>query len=385
LLGELERLFPHEKWAHAIYAHVVKIKESLETEGITALGLFGGISGICFAMRHISQNGERYQKMLASLDRYLIEKLEEELFPALEQHFEAKIPPAMRLYDLIQGITGIGVYASTSKQLFPILEKILHLLVQLRHPIEFKGKKVPGWFLSPEDPYLINQREKYPNGNINLGLAHGITGVLGFLSITALKGIEVPKQRETIEFLARWLQNQRKGIKHHYCWETVIPFEDYPTKTNPYTPSRDAWCYGTPGIARTLFIAGKVLGDQTLKDFALESYLSIFSRSEKEWNLPGPSICHGIAGLLLNTHFMYVDTKHAGLKEHRDQLRELLFTFYDEANPIGFKDLEPCTDGSFFPTDKLDLLEGAPGIFLTLLTIDNPNTGQWHLPLLLDE
>ena len=68
--------------------------------------------------------------------------------------------------------------------------------------------------------------------------------------------------------------------------------------------ARQAWCYGTPGLAWALWQVGQVLNDQTLCNFAEEAMHSFCDAfDEGVYTDGGPadealSICHGAAGML---------------------------------------------------------------------------------------
>ena len=49
------------------HSYVMKIKETIEVDGISDLSLFNGVAGICFALQQASLEGYRYQKMLGTL------------------------------------------------------------------------------------------------------------------------------------------------------------------------------------------------------------------------------------------------------------------------------------------------------------------------------
>ena len=60
---------------------------------------------------------------------------------------------------------------------------------------------------------------------------------------------------------------------------------------------RQAWCYGCPGIAWTLWEAGRVLGDDRVSAFAARAASSFIAACDSDAEDLG--ISHGVAGLLL--------------------------------------------------------------------------------------
>ena len=390
LLGELDHLFPEENWDSAIHAYVLKVKEGLEKKRVASLSLFEGITGIAYALQRVSRGGSRYQKMILVLQNQILEVVRKLYLIPLEENFNAHRPSSLALYDLIRGVVGLGIY-SLSIAYIPsfakLVKDILGHLVNLSKPIKVDGQWVPGWYLPSHLQFLKEDQQKYPKGNFNLGLAHGIPGVLAFLSIALLHGVEVAGQKEAIQYISTWVKKYRQESNDCFFWGTHISFEEeieHASIKKCSSSKRDAWCYGTIGVARSLFLAGKALRNEELKSFAFDSFCSIFNQSRQEWNLPSPTFCHGISGFLMTTWLMYQDTQSPYLYHQMELLKKILLDYYHEDYPFGFKNLEPCKNGGFVELSHFNLIEGIPGILLTLLSIDGLSTW-WHAPFLIGE
>lgn len=389
LLAELDHLFPNDHWDAAVHAYVLKVKEAIEKNSFTSSSLFGGIAGVCFALQQSSRGGTRYNKMLASLNALLLQNLQHQYIDPLKENLRNRSPSPFSLYDPILGISGIGVYClnNLSQPNFAdCLEEILHLLIALIQPIEAEGRLVPGWYTPSHFLFLEEERRRCPKGNFNLGLAHGIPGILAFLAIAALHGVVVEGQMEAVKYLSVWIQNHRSKYNGAYFWKTTISFEEEMegAGADHAFSGRDAWCYGTPGVARSLFLAGKALQDEQLKAYALDSFLSVFSRTAEERHLPGPTFCHGISGLLMITHKMAQESSSIELQKHVNTLTKDLLNVYHAEHPFGFKDLEAGKNGKYAEIDQAGLIEGASGILLTLLSLEAP-TSWWHGPFLIGD
>ena len=198
LLAELDRQFPTEKWDDAVHAYVLKIRESILSHGIQEFSLYGGLAGLLFALKRSSRNGTRYQKLIKSLDDYLIKNVKDVYFPLLRENLTKKQPSPMPSYDLIGGITGIAVYCLQQldePQFFDMSREILSILISLVKSIEVEQKQVPGWYTPPSLMFLDEEKINYPKGNFNMGLAHGIPGILALLSVSSIHGLEVPEKK----------------------------------------------------------------------------------------------------------------------------------------------------------------------------------------------
>lgn len=388
LFSQLDLLFPEEKWDLVVHSYMLKIKESIERIGIRSSSLFGGIAGCCFAVGQTSRVRGYYKKLYNSLINFLITEVRAQYFPVFKEHLLNGTPIRPSLYEVIQGLAGIGVCALndlTHPMLSSFLQEILELLVSLVKPIEIQGKWVPGWYVLPEFNMQEETKLRFPLGNFNLGLSHGITGVLAFLAIAYLHNIQVPRQREAIKHIATWLCSKRKRYKNSSYWEAMIPIDyDFNQETQENFSSRDAWCYGTPGVANTLYLASRALQDEELKKSALTDFQSIFFRTQKEWKIPGPTLCHGIGGLFLITNLLANHSKEKKLFEQKEKLKLMLVDFFNKDHPFGIKDLEPLKNGGFVELDKSGLLEGASGVLLTLLSSEH-KISWWHAPFLVGE
>ncbi|EFB41577.1 lanthionine synthetase C family protein [Parachlamydia acanthamoebae] len=371
-----------------VHQYVLRIKETIESQGLNPdLSLYNGIAGICFSLHLASCKRMRYQKMLKTLDEYLLRRIEKQYLEPIRICLSNETPVMVKLYDPIQGITGIGRYIleNTSQEAMDCTIKIIKVLIDLVRPIKVEGKKVPGWYVSGQDPLNYRVQDGLSKGNFNLGLAHGVTGILAYLSIASIRGIEVEGQKDAINIIANWLQAKSFVFNESMIWPFYVSFEEEVNEYDePSVPSRDAWCYGTPGVARSLYLAGKALGDQGLKLLAKKAFQGIFRRSFEQWEIPSPILCHGIAGLLAITQEMANEEDGEDLFEEIEKLKLLLYSAYQQEAAFGFKDIEPCRRGGQIELDKIGYLEGSVGAILSLLPLSQEHS-TWKLPLLIHE
>lgn len=390
LFAELDRLFPEQKWDQAAHQCVLRIKESIESFPHVSLALFGGLAGVAYALQQASRGRTRYQKMIHYIDNTIIERIEDKYFLPMKEKLQASQSCSPNLYELIQGISGIGAYClhnynvSSFQQ---ITKNIIKYLLALIQPIEINGKKIPGWYVSAENQFLESEKHNYPQGNFNLGLSHGIPGVLAFLSIARLYGVCVNGQNEAIHYLAEWIYQKKKGQEGAFYWDSTTTFDEEVSgiQEQQNAHPRHAWCYGAPGVVRSLYLAGRALKDESMQNRALSCYCSIFNQSRETWFLPGPTFCHGLAGLLTITNLMAQDSQNAYLKEQVTTLETMLLEHYHEENPFGFRDYEPTrTSHEYAHIDKPGLLEGTAGILLSLLSL-HTSASSWHFPFLISD
>src|SRR6185503_9355574 len=98
----------------------------------------------------------------------------------------------------------------------------------------------PEWSLLPKD------RESFPQGMVNLGVAHGVPGVLPVLARAVARGAAPESARALLHGAVAWLLSRKLPADQ----ESVFPSAWGPG-TEPAS-TRAAWCYGDPGIAAAL-------------------------------------------------------------------------------------------------------------------------------------
>lgn len=370
----------------AAHRYVLKIKESLEKDGFHDLSFYGGLTGICFALQQASAQGTRYQRMIHTLNTLLIEKIEKHYLLQFKEKRIRGESISSSLHDAISGLSGVGRYVLenlSEPRFHKLAQDITSACVTFSQPMQIDGHQVHGWYLNASDS--INERSKSIclKGNFNLGLAHGVTGVLAYLSLASLHGIDVEGQKDAIKRIALWIKAKSFIKNNTINWPYNISWEEeIEKKIEPKIHSRDAWCYGVPGIARALFLAGSSLKDNELKNFALEAFRGIFNRTQTEWHTPGPGLCHGLAGLLSITSAMARESECQELAKRKEVLTQLLLNTHNLEFPYGFQDIEPTQNGLNVAVSKVGFLEGVTGVLLTLLTLKESNS-KWSIPLLI--
>ena len=193
-------------------------------------------------------------------------------------------------FDLIGGLAGYGIYAFHALPR-PAARRSLELLVQRLVEI---GEPVDGgfsWFTPPE-VFPDWLREKEPDGQYNLGVSHGVAGVISVLGMCAAAGIMSADQRATLDRAVDWLLVQKQHGKS-WCFANSV------VKGRPARRDRLAWCYGDPGIAAALFTAARHCGHAGWEAVALDVARTAARRpmDPKDSEIVDAALCHGSAGL----------------------------------------------------------------------------------------
>jgi len=215
---------------------------------------------------------------------------------ALVQVLDREEPYGIGQFDLIGGLAGYGIYAFHALPR-PAARRSLELLV--RRLIEI-GQSVDGgfsWFSPPEE--LPDwQLEEAPNGKFNLGVSHGVAGVLSVLGMCAGADAMNGEQRAILDRAADWFLAQKQNAETWRFSNSVI--EGGPAKRD-----RMAWCYGDPGIAGALFTAARHTGNARWEAEALDVAQVAARRPMEDAFIKDAGLCHGSAGLahMFNRYF----------------------------------------------------------------------------------
>ena len=240
--------------------------------------LYGGFSGVAWVCEHLrGRLLDEAEDANEEIDEALLELLDVETWA---------YP-----YDLIAGLVGYGVYAL---ERYPrgatkiCLEKVLSHLERL-------AVRTPAGLAWHTPPALLTETQlrEWPQGHYNLGMAHGIPGVISFLSqVLCLCESLAPRAGLLLEGAVAWLLGQRASGDEYW-------FPHLVSAAQPMQPSRLAWCYGDPGCAIALLAAARALDSPQIEATALAVARCASRRPEQLSGVQDAGLCHGASGLAL--------------------------------------------------------------------------------------
>src|SRR6202166_1201919 len=176
----LDRARPGQGHDESALAHLeTAIAATAET--MTAPGLYGGFSGVAWVLEHLTG---RLLEPPAPGE----EDPGEEVAGALTAYLGHT--PWLDDYDLISGLVGFGVWAveraprSGGEE---AAESVVRRLGELAERGDGGGGGVT-WRTVPER-MMASEAASHPQGNFNLGVAHGVPGVIGILGEMVAAGL----------------------------------------------------------------------------------------------------------------------------------------------------------------------------------------------------
>ncbi|MEU6477543.1 lanthionine synthetase LanC family protein [Streptomyces sp. NPDC047017] len=194
------------------------------------------------------------------------------------------------------------------------------------------------------------------HGRINTGMGHGVAGVAAALTAALRRGAPDAALAPALTRATRWLI--RRAHDDDRCVRTW-PGADLGTPPPRAAQPRQAWCYGTPGVAWALWDAADALGDTVAAEWAAAAFTTLAEHYDEGFHLFGDSagdrlgLCHGATGVLAVADCF---DRYAGLPA-ATALKERLV-----AHVTARLTTPPPAD---WPAD---LLNGLPGVLGALLT-----------------
>lgn len=310
--------------------------------------LYRGFAGVAWAVEHVSR---------------ILFDLEDDGDPLVEvdQLIERLLATPGGLspeYDLIGGTVGLGVYAlerAPRPLALQLTGSIVDWLDRASEPVDGGRRWKHAVALIPEP-----RRARYPDGWYNLGLAHGVPGVIALCAELARADLLPASGRAMVEQAVGWLLAQARP-------PGVGGVGRFPAHVAPgidAEPVRPAWCYGDAGVAMALLAAGRAFARQDWIGIACDLLSAVARASERELEITDAMLCHGAAGM---AHLLNRAAQATGERALEEGAR----AWFGRVLAMG----RPAEPG---------LLEGATGIALALVAAASDVEPQWDRAMLIN-
>ena len=357
--------------------HLDTAIEAMATRPMGA-GLYSGFPGIAWAVTHIDELMSAHpgdpdpdahpdehrddhdaepegQDAGADIDHALLDLL--------------RTPPWRHDYDLIGGLVGLGVYALERRR-HPAARACLEAIIDRLDELAERQADGVTWHTSP-DLLPAHQRAQCPGGYYNLGLAHGVPGVIGLLSGAWAAGVARDRAGALLEPAVAWLLARPlpPGGGARFAWMQAPEITPGPT--------RSAWCYGDPGVAAALLLAGQATGSASFTEAARALAMGVAARPKAQTGVVDAGLCHGSAGLGHVLHRLYLGTGEPTLAEAARAWLAATLDMRDTkagAHVAGFRAYTADLEGGLDWRPDPGMLTGAAGVALALLA------GLGHVP-----
>ncbi len=360
------KLLNEESHADRGAATIVSIIEKINA-GYDFHTFCSGIAGALWAIQLLQEEDFidlDCDELLSDLDNYLIQSI-------------TQIKEDQNFYDFLHGILGIGYFFlkrythTKSDTLRNRYHKILMDII-----LFLKEKSLHEGDITKWESYLI--REEGLKG-YNLGLSHGMTSIINFLSRLAVHK-EFKKEVETLVHRSIKYILQFKNEDSASYWS----FPSWITKDGQKSEnSRLAWCYGDLGIVITLWRAGEQFNNPTYKQEAIAIAKHTTKRRDiEEAGVKDAGLCHGAYGIMHIYNHMYKETQEIEFKEAADFWMDKGIDM--AIHQDGYAGYMSWKGGENAGWEKeTNLLEGVAGIGLSIISYLAPFKTKWDECLLI--
>jgi len=351
------------------------------------LGLYGGIAGLGWTVEHISQlfqqatfagglNAEDADDTESASE----ETPEEDLNADVDALLLRNLPrmTASNPYDLISGLVGFGVYFLERLPKESARQGISAVFDQLERLAQHSDGGI-AWYSGPE---LLPewQREKCPNGYYNLGVAHGIPGIIHFLSEVSATDI-VPPDRvgKLLQGSVEWL------IAHARPTGSLSRFSSWFIPDQESADGRMAWCYGDIGILAVLRQVARRSDRSDWLQFTDDLLDHCLALPLDKTGVADAPLCHGAAGVAHIFNRIYQAEGDRRCRDYAILWFERTMEMRQPGSGVGgFSSLtRPDPDRSVVWEANPAFLDGASGIALALLSAVTSAEPGWDRMLLL--
>jgi hypothetical protein len=232
-------------------------------------GLYSGSLGVAWAVEHLVRPGGRE---LDVTDRAVLQEL-------------TVTPDAHCDLDLISGVIGLGVYGlerAPGARASECLEAVLSR-------IESAARRNPPF--SSYVPSDASGSAAQPlHGYLDLGLAHGLAGTIALLALLSRTPPLQARACSLLEIAVPLLLSFQNASE--------VPSFPYAIGGNgPEKPGRLAWCYGDPGMATALVLAGRLTQNSSWLDHGVAIACRAVPALKRRATLNEVMLCHGAAGI----------------------------------------------------------------------------------------
>lgn len=342
--------------------------------------LYCGFTGVAWVVEHLNSLVESHRDPSAPRDDAEDDDpnadVDELLIGLLDESAEDAE------FDLIDGMSGVGTYA-LERLPRPAAREILGGIVR---KLVAMARQQPVGLAWPTPAHRTTARRRLPNDQrplpapgtpeYNLGLSHGVPGVIALLARAVSAGIAGQQAAELLCSSVEWQLSQRLPEHESGC------YSDFAIEGIEPKPARCAWCYGDPGVAAALLAAADVTGDDAWRSAALAVARKA---AAQRTSVRDAGLCHGSAGLGHTFNRLHQATGDESLRRAALDWLDWTMSFRRPGEGLaGFRtwSLERTLEGEWIEDARF--LTGIAGIGLALLAATTDVTPAWDRAMMLD-
>lgn len=347
-----------------IFKLVDEACECIKTSKNLSRSLFDGLCGTLCTINFLKE-----KKLLKINNNYISAEIVEYL-----ENGSLKDTLESNHCDLLHGGFGFLLYLTENPHLpnwQNLVQNQLNALKQIT--VSFTNNRI-NWRLNTN--YLTVDHLNYDNHGVNLGLAHGISGIVILLSKLKKMGYSTKYVEDNIRDGMQLILSTKL--------ENIQSVSLYPSAVLNDTPILDnglAWCNGDLCIALACWHAWEATENYEYREAALEIIDFTCKMDPKNAYVTEFSICHGSAGISHILRKFYWETNNELYKNVSDY-------WINETLKIKLSTRGTTKNNKYIipenPKLELGMLSGLTGIGLTLISAITNKRSNWARYLLID-
>ncbi|OIV40465.1 lanthionine synthetase C family protein [Flavobacterium johnsoniae] len=351
-----------EKIENAIEDCLNYILLDIETKHLDPTLAFG-LSGISYAFQTSYDLGQE-----SKIDKEWFKDLNRLIAGSLEYFVNDKE------YDYLRGASGIATYLL---HFYPKEKHLSHYIEGLYNQAVWTDDKCCHWVF-----YSFNENGntfEYLENKINLGLAHGMSGIISILAEFYRKKIAVEKCYMMIEGAVNFLKKNYNdtGISQFPgIWDQNEQFQKV---------SRLGWCYGDTALGLAIVKAGKYCSNDQWTSFGEKICLKSATRDANNALLDEHGICHGYFGTMHLFNRLSETLENVIYKERKEYwFTEGMLKRDFDLDSTGVYQTVIEKNGNIEKFTTTGVLQGLSGVLLCLLSYKNKFAYPWDKFLLIN-
>jgi len=332
----------------------------VNSERLNQGNLSSGLGGVCWLLDICRKDG-------------FIEQDVNEIFPSIDLKLFNWTFETFKIgnLDYLHGATGTFIYLlhryKENKIEAHVVEKLMDELLT-----NFIRTEHGGYF-----PFYSNLEQKIIPDICNLGLSHGIMSIIYAIALAGQLGIRKTQATVVLEeifILMETILNNSIIAKNYQ-----FPFYYDLLKRQPSGGGRIAWCYGDFGNSIAILKAAEFLDKPALEIFAHDLCSKSLTSTIEQQGMQDSGLCHGLAGAISILDFWHRKTNNNIFLENKKSYLDIYLQGFPHKDVHRYS-FDPRTGYAANYT----LLEGTPGIGLSLLSELDKHTQHWKQLFLLD-
>lgn len=289
LSASLLQIDDSRPWRKVYEHHLAAIFASLSRERYPHPGMLGGLSCLTFLLRSTAKGPGDFAKAVTKLENRLAMHMDSSI-----RIISESVGADRYKYDYAIGLAGTYYYFAC----FPPQDESLRVIVKKTRAFlsaSCSSPRIEGlWTAAADIPDDVIERDPQASfGLLDLGMAHGITGVLAAFLADGMSA-----QSEVVENLIACLTTAiDRSLTATLPYYLTLAPGSVPNFFGPENdtvlgpPSRNGWCYGTPILEALAASYGLHSPDSW--DLSFENFTSI---DPQLGQFDEPGLCHGVGG-----------------------------------------------------------------------------------------